>query len=86
VANAFTPNNDGLNDCFGLKYWGRVSTLDFSVFNRHGMRVFYTTNPQDCWDGTYNGVPQPGGGYAYQIEATTTCGTIYRKGIVILVR
>ncbi len=86
VANAFTPNNDGHNDCFGLKNWGRVTTLELSVFNRHGMRVFYTTNPQDCWDGTYNGVPQPGGGYAYQIKATTTCGTVYRKGIVILVR
>jgi gliding motility-associated-like protein len=86
VPSAFTPNNDGRNDCFGLKYWGHITKLEMSVFNRWGVRVFYTTDPQQCWDGTFNGTPQPAGGYAYQIMATTDCGVAYRKGIVILVR
>ncbi len=86
VPSAFTPNNDGNNDCFGLKYWGSVSSLELAVFNRWGARVFFTNDPQQCWDGTFKGVPQPAGAYVYQIKATTTCGTAYRKGIVILVR
>ncbi|HXB92435.1 MAG TPA: gliding motility-associated C-terminal domain-containing protein, partial [Puia sp.] len=86
VASAFTPNNDGNNDCFGLKNWGRVTSLEFSMFNRWGQRVFFTTDPQQCWDGTYKGIPQPAGGYAYLIKAATVCGTAFRKGVVMLIR
>jgi gliding motility-associated-like protein len=86
VPSAFTPNNDGNNDCFRLKYWGQIRRLELGVFNRQGLRVFYTTDPQQCWDGTCNGTAQPAGAYVYQIRATTACGTAYRSGIVILVR
>jgi gliding motility-associated-like protein len=57
-----------------------------AVYNRWGLRVFFTSDPNQCWDGTYNGTPQPAGGYAYEIRATTACGIAYRQGIVILVR
>ena len=86
IPSAFTPNNDGNNDCWGLKYWGRVTGLDMQVFNRWGQLVFTTQNPNDCWDGTYRGTPQPPGGYIYQIRATTPCGAVYRNGILLLVR
>ncbi|MBS1603922.1 MAG: gliding motility-associated C-terminal domain-containing protein [Bacteroidetes bacterium] len=86
VPSAFTPNNDGNNDCFGLKYWGRINHLQLEIFNRQGLRVFFTGDPQQCWDGTLNGTPQPAGAYVYQIRAATACGTAYRTGIVILVR
>ncbi|HTI07017.1 MAG TPA: CshA/CshB family fibrillar adhesin-related protein [Puia sp.] len=86
IPSAFTPNHDGSNDCFGLKYWGRVTHLEMEVYNRWGQRVFFTNDPNECWDGTYKGNPQPGGGYVYQIRATTACGTVYRKGTVMLIR
>ncbi|HEY4338218.1 MAG TPA: gliding motility-associated C-terminal domain-containing protein, partial [Puia sp.] len=86
VPSAFSPNNDGNNDCFGLKYWGHITSLEMAVFDRWGKRVFYTTDPQQCWNGACNGIPQPAGGYVYQIKAATACGLAYRKGIVILVR
>lgn len=86
VASAFTPNNDGHNDCFGLKYWGHITSLQLAVYNRQGQVVFLTNDLAQCWDGTYHGQPQPAGGYVYQIKATTACGIAYRKGIVILVR
>ena len=58
LPNSFTPNGDGVNSCFGIKYWGIVHQLDFSIYNRFGERVFHTTDPNACWDGTYKGKPQ----------------------------
>lgn len=84
---AFTPNNDGLNDCFGIKYWGIVEAIEFSIFNRWGELVFYTTDPSDCWDGRYKGVMQNSGVFVYMIRARTACSeNVMRKGTVTLVR
>jgi gliding motility-associated-like protein len=66
MQNAFTPNNDGINDCFGIYNWGLVTQLEFSIYNRWGQRIFYTTNPANCWNGNFNAVPQTPGVYSYQ--------------------
>lgn len=34
VPNAFTPNGDNLNDCFGIKRWGNAQVEQFSIYNR----------------------------------------------------
>jgi len=86
VPNAFTPNNDGVNDCFGIRRWGGVTVVEFDIFNRWGELIFSTKNPSDCWDGTFKGKLQPTGGYPYIIKAKTPCGDVTRKGIVILAR
>ena len=86
LPNSFTPNGDGLNDCFGIKYWGQVDQLEFSIYNRWGQRVFYTTNSSVCWDGTFNGKMQNPGAFVYVGKAKTACGNIDRKGVVILIR
>ncbi|PSL19908.1 CshA/CshB family fibrillar adhesin-related protein [Chitinophaga ginsengisoli] len=86
IPTAFTPNGDGMNDCFGLKFWGETNTFEFSVFNRVGNLVFSTHYPGDCWDGTYKGILQPAGSYIYMIKAKTICGDVLRKGTVVLAR
>lgn len=86
LPGAFTPNNDMINDCFGVREWGALTNLDFSVYNRWGNLIFHTNNPSECWDGTYKGVLQPPGAYIYQISAHAICGTVYRKGTVVLIR
>ena len=86
VPTAFTPNNDGLNDCVGVSYWGKVTEFSFSVFNRWGKRVFYTTNSMDCWDGKLDGKTLDLGSYSYIIKAKGNCGKINRRGMVVLVR
>jgi gliding motility-associated-like protein len=86
VPNAFSPNGDGHNDCFGVNNWGGVQLEELDVFNRAGVKVFATRNPSDCWDGTFNGKPQPPGAYVYVIKAFTFCGEMNRRGTVILVR
>lgn len=86
IPTAFTPNGDGMNDCFGLKFWGETNTFEFSVFNRVGNKVFDTRYPGVCWDGTFKGMPQPAGSYIYMIKAKTICGNVLRKGTVVLAR
>lgn len=87
MPNAFTPNNDGVNDCFGIRYWGVIQKLEFSIFNRWGQRIFFTTNPQQCWDGYSGGRMQDNGVYIYQIKASTICAeSVIRKGSFTLIR
>jgi gliding motility-associated-like protein len=86
VPSAFTPNNDGHNDCFGLAKWGPVTELQFQVYNRWGQQVFSTTDPNHCWDGRFKGILQPTGGFAYRIKAVTVCGTVRKSGMVMLIK
>lgn len=86
LPNAFTPNGDGKNDCFGIRRWGNVTVKEFSIFNRWGERVFSTKNPGDCWDGTFKGNKQDTGGYTYVILASSICGEIKKTGIIMLIR
>jgi gliding motility-associated-like protein len=86
MPSAFTPNGDGLNDCYGIKYWGAIEKLDFSIYNRWGERVFQTSNPTACWDGTWRGEKQDAAIYVYVIKAVTACGDAYKKGTFALIR
>lgn len=86
VPGAFSPNGDGHNDCFGIQHWGDVTIEQLEVFNRQGMKVFATKNPAECWDGRFNGQPQPAGGYVFAIRARTACGLITRTGTILLIR
>lgn len=86
VYNSFTPNGDGLNDCFGIKHWGDASSIYFIIYNRWGEKVFQTTNPNDCWDGKYKGVPSEAGNYVFYVKGFTPCGWVERKGNVMLIR
>jgi gliding motility-associated-like protein len=86
MANAFTPNGDGKNDCFGIRYWGEIQSIQFDIFNRYGALVFHSNKPGECWDGRSGGQDQPTGTYVYFINAVTQCGVITRKGTVILIR
>ncbi|HMK26061.1 MAG TPA: PKD domain-containing protein, partial [Chitinophagaceae bacterium] len=87
MPTGFTPNNDGKNDCYGIKYWGTITKLEFSIYNRWGERIFYTTNPNVCWDGTISGVKQDPAVFIYMIKARTTCQPgVFRKGTFVLIR
>lgn len=86
VVNAFTPNGDGLNDYFGIKYWGYIGDYQISIFNRWGQVVFTSSNPDKKWDGTYQGTAQPAGTYIYNIKASTLCGPVIKNGTIVLIK
>lgn len=81
VPNAFTPNDDGINDSWKWKTdtscWG---TWEVSVFNRWGMLVWHTYNIHEPWtgDGAAEGV------YTYTIYAHSLTGHILTGHITLL--
>ena len=86
IPNTFTPNGDGANDCFRVKDFGTVKTLDVMIFNRYGNLVFQTKNSNDCWDGRYKGQPAEVGNYVYYIKVLNDCGEEVEKGNLLLIR
>lgn len=66
VPNAFSPNGDGINDRWAIKYLETYVNASVQIFNRYGQKVF--TSGSDPWDGTYNGKEIPIGVYYYIIE------------------
>jgi gliding motility-associated-like protein len=65
--NAFSPNDDGLNDEF--KILGKfVDQASIWVFNRWGEQLFHTTDKEVGWSGTKDGTPLPAGTYVYKAE------------------
>ncbi len=67
LPNAFSPNNDGVNDVFRPKGAGLV-VYNMLVYNRWGQLVAQVTDHRKGWDGTYNGEPQPVGTYVYVVQ------------------
>jgi gliding motility-associated-like protein len=55
VPNAFTPNEDGLNDLFGPEVNCSFDTYEFAVFNRWGEEVFRSSSPEERWNGSNSG-------------------------------
>jgi len=86
IPTAFTPNNDGLNDCFEIK-GTPFSNYSLNIIDRWGKVVFVSKSFEDCWDGSVEGVDLPGGSYIYYIFGADYLGrTIEYKGSVTLIR
>lgn len=86
LADIFSPNGDGLNDKLCL-LGGCFTSMDLSIYDRWGQRVFNGTNIASCWDGTLNGTPLPAGAYAFALTAERSTGdVIERSGTIDLRR
>lgn len=71
--NAFSPNNDGVNDVFFLQTPAPVSFTDFTVYDRWGGVLFSrekgsTNLAADGWDGFINGEVIETGVYIWQLK------------------
>jgi gliding motility-associated-like protein len=87
VPSAFTPNGDGTNDLLLVRGEIGIESLTFSIYNRYGQEVFFTSEKTEGWDGTHNSNPVNPGVFVYYIKATMLDGTIQElKGNVTLIR
>ncbi|MEQ8414461.1 MAG: gliding motility-associated C-terminal domain-containing protein [Imperialibacter sp.] len=66
--NVFTPNNDGLNECFIIEGVELYTQSLLTVVDRSGHEVFSKVGYKNDWDGTRNGQPLPTGVYYYVLE------------------
>ncbi|MDD3630554.1 MAG: PKD domain-containing protein [Bacteroidales bacterium] len=69
LPNAFTPNGNDLNELYNIMGTGiDPSTFEMRIYDRWGKQLFYTTDINQGWDGTYNGEPVPQGSYIIAIK------------------
>lgn len=89
IPNAFTPNGDGRNDYFSV--YGNLNVVqrfEVKIFNRWGMQVFESTDPNFKWDGTYKGEQAQADTYVYTITMNYLDGyaPYLKKGSLALIR
>jgi gliding motility-associated-like protein len=90
IPNAFSPNDDGLNDVFAISNLQYDKLVSFKVFNRYGELLFETSNPDKGWDGTNKAGEKVGTDtYYYHIEIMSPLSKDKQKtfkGDVTLIR
>lgn len=67
IPNAFTPNNDILNDYF-KPFANCIKDYTFMIFDRWGEKLFETTNLEQGWNGYYKGAVCRQDVYVYKIS------------------
>jgi gliding motility-associated-like protein len=87
MPSAFTPNKDGLNDVFKVKYPFPVKHFDMIVYNRFGQKVFECYDIAKGWNGTINNVDQDAGMYIWKISLIDNDGiSAAAQGTVTMIR
>ncbi|RYD81543.1 MAG: gliding motility-associated C-terminal domain-containing protein [Sphingobacteriales bacterium] len=86
IPTAFTPNEDGINEKFGVVGQG-LGVFNMKIYNAWGEKIFECNKPEDGWDGTFKGKVAPVGTYLYVVTARSLKGdNIYRNGDFALVK
>ncbi len=86
IPNAFTPNGDGINDEVLVRGFG-ITQMNWRIYNRWGILVFQSSNPNQGWNGYYRGILQPQEVYVYVLDVTYSDNTKYqKKGDITLLR
>lgn len=69
LPKAFTPNNDGLNDFFGVSNLFILEGFEFlEIYDRSGTKVWVGNDASMTWDGRFKGQPLTSGVYYYKIK------------------
>jgi gliding motility-associated-like protein len=92
IPNAFTPDNDGLNDIFRVVGLYRNINFSMMIYDRWGQELFTSDNIDTGWDGTFKNQPCPPDTYVWRVniqflgQDIVSTGSIVLKGTVILLK
>ena len=86
MPNAFSPNDDQINDVYKVKSYQNIVEFRAYIFNRWGQKLFEWTNIDDGWDGKYRGNDVKQGTYFVLVKAKGADGQTYniRKDVNLL--
>jgi gliding motility-associated-like protein len=68
IPNAFSPNGDGINDTWIIRYLDSYPGATVQVFDRYGRAVLTSKGYNTAWDGNITGKPLPAGVYYYIVD------------------
>jgi gliding motility-associated-like protein len=87
LPTAFTPNDDGLNDVARPYLIGMKALKSFSIFDRWGNQVFYTTREGEGWDGKFKGEKANAGVYVWVLVFKNADDKeVSEKGTITIIR
>lgn len=87
IPSAFTPNNDNINDAFGVIDNVAVQYFSLQIYNKWGQLVFNSNDIFQKWDGTFKGKKMPNGSYVWMLTYVNRKGRkFYEQGTVMLIR
>ncbi len=84
IPNTFTPNGDGINDTWNIKYIENYPNCTIDIFNRYGTKLYTSVGYPIPWGGKYNGANLPVGTYYYIINLGNGQSVI--SGYVAIIR
>jgi gliding motility-associated-like protein len=67
IPNAFTPNDDGINDTWIIENISVFPNAIIQVFNRWGQEIWTAKSNEEPWNGKFNDKSVPTGTYIYVI-------------------
>ena len=87
IPTAFSPNNDGVNDKFGVvNTCTGVTYFKLEVFNRWNELLFESNSENNKWNGFYKGNEQELDSYIYILSYQQNNKDYYKKGTFNLLR
>ncbi len=86
LPNAFTPNEDGLNESFRA-VGSDIFNFQMLIFNQWGEILFESKDIDVGWTGFYKGALMPPGYYMYKVQFEDDRGNIFeQRGNFVLIR
>jgi gliding motility-associated-like protein len=78
IYDVITPNGDGYNDTWTIKFLQNIDVYTVRIFARNGVLLYEN---QSNYNNDWNGDDLPDGAYFYTIE---TAGRVYKGGLTII--
>lgn len=73
--NVITPNGDSFNDVFASCFPyadEKIKSMQLEIYDRWGLRLYFTTDKFPVWDGKFNGNNVTDGVYYYVVKYTNS--------------